>query len=495
MHIVLKLKIYNFMVKDPIIPIILCGGSGSRLWPLSRRSFPKQFISLIDDKGKTLLQQTQERLSAIKNIQEPIYICNEEHRFIVAEQLREINISPWKILLEPFGRNTSAAISLGSILALDEYENPNLLILSADHNIKNTKKFIKKIHDGLKYSEEGRLVTFGVIPDFPETGYGYIESEKPLNVDNNLGENITRFIEKPDKESAEKLVKDKRFTWNSGIFLFKAKTIINEIDKFAPQINQYCRESLKNSEQDLDFQRVNKSFFSKCPNISIDISVMEKTKLGTVIPLDVGWSDIGSWESVWKLSKKDLNGNSLKGNVVTKNTEDCYLKSEKRLLVALGIKGLVVVETSDAVLVANKKNSQEIKNIVEELKNKNHLEGTEHKKIYRPWGFFETLIEESFWKVKLIKVNPGESLSLQTHEFRSENWIVVSGTATVQVNEKKISLQKNQSISIPEGSMHRLTNKKSQDLKIIEVQVGSYLGEDDIKRFDDNYGRNKSNFN
>ena len=479
------------MSKNPIIPIILCGGSGTRLWPLSRKSFPKQFLNINDKNNKTLLQKTQERLASIKNIQKPILICNEEHRFIVAEQMREINISPWKILLEPFGRNTSAAVSLGALSALEKYENPNLLILSADHNIKDTKKFVERIYEGLIYSEKGRLVTFGVVPDSSETGYGYIEAEKSLNVNDVRGENIIRFIEKPNKNLAEKLIKDDRYAWNSGIFLFKAKTILNEIDKFAPQINQYCRESLKNNEKDLDFQRINKSFFSKCPNISIDISVMEKTKLGTVLPLDVEWSDIGSWESVWKLSTKDLNGNSLKGNVVTKNTEDCYLRSENRLLVALGIKELVIVETSDAILVANKSNTQEIKDIVEKLKNENILEGIEHKKIYRPWGFYETLIEESFWKVKLIKVKSGESLSLQMHKFRSENWVVVKGTATVQINQKTITLQKNQNISIPTGSLHRLSNNSSEDLKIIEIQSGSYLGEDDIVRFDDNYGRNK----
>ena len=481
------------MIKNPIIPIILCGGSGTRLWPLSRRSFPKQFLNLNDKDNKTLLQKTQERLTSIDGIHRPLLICNEEHRFIVAEQMREINISPWKILLEPFGRNTSAAISLGAILALENYENPHLLILSADHSIRDTKKFVKKIHDGLRYSEEGRLVTFGVVPDFPETGFGYIEAEKALSNNEACGENISKFIEKPNLPLAEKLIKDKRYTWNSGMFLFKAKTIINEIDKFAPQINQCCRESLKNNEKDLDFQRLNKSYFKKCPNISIDVSVMEKTQLGTVLPLDIGWSDIGSWESVWKLSSKDINGNSLKGNVITKNATNCLINSESRLLVGIGIKELIVIETNDAILIAHKKSSQEVKSIVEILKEKGISEGLEHKKIFRPWGHYESVAEDLSWKVKMIFVKPNETLSLQRHSHRSEHWIVVSGQALIQVDDKEMILRKNESAYIPKAAKHRLSNNTNVPLVIIEVQTGSYLGEDDIERFEDKYGRLNNN--
>ena len=477
------------MTKNPIIPIILCGGSGSRLWPLSRRSFPKQFLNLDDKGNKTLLQKTQERLASIKGIHRPILICNEEHRFIVAEQMRQINILPWKILLEPFGRNTSAAISLGAILALEGYENPNLLILSADHNIKDTKRFVERIYNGLAYSEKGRLVTFGVIPNCPETGYGYIEAERSLNINDIYGENISKFIEKPNKKLAEKLIKDKRYTWNSGIFLFKAKTIINEIEKFQPQINKYCRESIKNNERDLDFQRLDKYFFDKCPNISIDIAVMEKTTLGTVLPLDIGWNDIGSWESVWKISPKDSNGNSLKGNVIIKNSKNCLINSESRLLVGIGIKELIIIETNDAILIAKKSKSQEVKNIVNELKIRGISESLEHKKIFRPWGHYESLIEDLNWKVKIITVKPFEQLSLQKHFHRSEHWIVVKGEAQVQINEKVTTLFRNQSTYIPLGSKHRLSNPVDEPLIIIEVQSGDYLGEDDIVRFEDNYGR------
>ena len=477
------------MNKKPIIPIILCGGTGTRLWPLSRRSFPKQFLSLNDNDNKTLLQKTQERLASIKNIHKPLLICNEEHRFIVAEQMREINISPWKILLEPSGRNTSAAISLGALLALENYKNPNLLILSADHDIKDTKKFVTTIHKGLRYSDKGRLVTFGVIPDCPETGYGYIEAEKSLSIKEIFGENISRFIEKPNQKLAEKLIKDKKYTWNSGIFLFKAKTIINEIEKFEPKINQYCLESLKNSEKDLDFLRINQSFFEKCPNISIDVSVMEKTQLGTVLPLNVGWSDIGSWESVWKLSSKDFNGNCFKGNVLTKNTSNCLINSESRLLVGIGIKELIVIETKDATLIAHKSQSQEVKKLVDELKEKGISEGLEHKKIFRPWGHYESVVDDINWKVKLITVKPFEQLSLQKHLHRSEHWVVVKGQALVKVNEKEMILKENESVYIPKGSKHRLSNKNNNPLMIIEIQTGLYLGEDDIERFEDNYGR------
>ena len=478
------------MVQDPIIPIILCGGSGTRLWPLSRRSFPKQFLNLNEEDDKTLLQKTQERIASIKYIHKPILICNEEHRFIVAEQMREINISPWKIILEPFGRNTSAAISLGAQLALKKYKNPHLLVLSADHYIEYTDKFVKQINHGLKYSDLGKLVTFGVVPNYPETGYGYIEAEKPL-INNNSGENIKRFIEKPNKQLANKFIKDNRYMWNSGIFLFKAISIINEIDKFHPTINSLCRESLQKSEKDLEFQRLNASSFRKCPSLSIDISVMEKTKLGTVLLLDVGWSDIGSWESIWKLASKDRNGNHCEGKVITKNSKNCYLKSQGRLLVGIGIKELIIIDTNDAILVTNKSESQQVKNIVNELKEREISEGLEHKKMFRPWGHYESVLDDLKWKVKIITVKPNAQLSLQKHMHRSEHWVVLKGEALVQVDNKKMILKENESAYIPRGSKHRLSNHINVPLIIIEVQTGSYLGEDDIERFEDNYGRLK----
>lgn len=481
------------MKNNPIFPIILCGGTGTRLWPLSRKSFPKQFLSLSDNEGKTLLQETQERIKNIKNIKDPILICNEDHRFIVAEQMRAINVTPQKILLEPFGRNTAPAITLGALLALEIEDNPNLLILSSDHYIKNQDNYIKAIKKGLEYSEEERLVTFGVLPTFPETGYGYIEAESKLNFSTNSGSNIKNFIEKPSPEKARKLYQNDFFAWNSGIFLFKAKTIIKEIQKFYPKLVDICKESLEGNSLDLDFQRLKKNTFEKCQNISIDIAVMEKTNIGTVVPLDIGWSDIGSWESLWENSKKDENGNVIKGKVILKGSSNSFFNSEERLLVGIGIKDLIAIETNDAVLVANKNKSQEVKEIVEILKERGISEGIEHKKMFRPWGYYVSLVQDSEWKVKLIYVKPKSKLSLQSHKYRAEHWINVNGNALVIIDDKKIPLKANQSVYIPKGIKHRLVNETIKPLQIIEVQTGSYLGEDDIERFEDNYGRTKNN--
>tara|TARA_Y100000589_G_scaffold332265_1_gene390985 strand:+ start:788 stop:2224 length:1437 start_codon:yes stop_codon:yes gene_type:complete len=473
-----------------ILPVILCGGSGSRLWPLSRESFPKQFLSL-DNNRKTFLQKTQERLKNLDNVEDPIILCNEAHRFIVAEQLREINIIPKKIILEPCGRNTAPAITLAAIIAIENYSDINLLILSADHEIKNIERFLEIIKKGMVYSEENNLVTFGVIPSSPETGFGYIESEKPFKRNYINGSKIKRFVEKPDLEKAKQLIKSKCFTWNSGIFLFKAKAILNEIKKFSPETLYYCEESLKKKTIDLDFQRIEESSFKKCPNISIDYAVMEKTSKGIVLPLDVFWSDIGNWKSVWENSEKDKEGNALHGKVIIDKTNDCLIRAEDRLVVSIGLKDLLIIETSDVVMVANKDNAQDIKNIVSKLKQKNISEGIEHKKMFRPWGFYISILEESRWKVKVIQVKPGEQLSLQMHHHRSEHWVVVTGTAKVEIDNKEMILSENKSCYIPLGSKHRLSNPGKIPLKLIEIQSGNYVGEDDIERFEDNYGRIK----
>ena len=477
------------MSNNSIFPIILCGGKGSRLWPLSRESYPKQFLSLTNKNETSLLQATQERIKNLKNLRNPILICNEEHRFLVAEQMRQIKIIPTSILLEPFGRNTAPAITLAALKALEIEENPILLVLSSDHIIENQKALLKVINSGIEYAKNGRLVSFGVIPDSPETGYGYIKSKEPLDSKNIKGSNIECFIEKPDLNKANQLIKDKRYAWNSGMFLFEANLILKEIKKYSPNVIKYCEESLKEKLFDLDFQRLNKKAFESCPNISIDFAVMEKTSLGTVLPLDAKWTDIGSWDKLWKISNKNENNNYIKGNVITKNTTNCYLRSEKRLVAALGIKDQIVIETSDAILVANKSQSEEVKNIVNYLKENGIREGKEHKKIYRPWGFYESIIEENRWQVKILNVNPGGKLSLQMHNHRSEHWIVVSGTAKVEIDQELITLHENQSSYIPIGAKHRLSNPGKIPLKIIEVQSGSYLGEDDIERFEDNYGR------
>ncbi len=477
------------MSKNTIIPVILCGGTGTRLWPLSRESFPKQYLSLNSENKNSLLQNTQKRIASLDNITEPILVCNEEHRFIVAEQMREINVKPLSILLEPVGRNTAPAICLAALKALEKFTDPILIVLSSDHIIKKENKFLEVLKLGLVQASKDKLITFGIVPNSPETGYGYIKSEIPLKDDHFIGSKIKGFIEKPNLESAKKLIKDNRFTWNSGMFMFKASTILSELNKYQPDIALNCKESILESKLDLDFQRLNSECFKKCPNISIDVAVMEKTKNGIVFPLDVGWSDIGSWEAVWEIAKKDNHGNFVKGKTLIEESNNCYFLGENRLIVGLGLSNLIVIDTNDAILIVEKSKSQAVKNIVGKLKNKNIPEGIRHKKIYRPWGDYTSIIEDSRWQVKRIHVNPGEKLSLQMHHHRSEHWIVVKGTAQVEVDNNNKILTENQSIYIPLGSKHRLINPGKIPLILIEVQSGSYVGEDDIVRFEDIYGR------
>ena len=473
-----------------IVPLILCGGSGTRLWPLSRESYPKQFLSIQKEDKLSLLQKTIKRILPLKNLKKPILVCNEQHRFIVAEQMREINIDDFIILLEPFGRNTAPAIISAALKSLEIESDPTLLVLSSDHEITNIEKFLTIVKKGLEYTEKNKLVTFGVIPTLPEIGYGYIKSSKPFG-NKEEGFNIEKFIEKPDIETARKLIKDKRFTWNSGMFMFKAKEIIKEINKFSPEVLLTCKDAISKSVVDLDFQRLDKNSFAKCNDISIDVAVMEKTKRGIVIPLDVGWSDVGSWEVIWEHSKKDRDGNYLEGKVHLENTKNSYLRSEDRLIVGIDLNDLIVVETKDAILISQKNSSQKVKNIVNNLKKNKIPEGQTHRKIYRPWGNYTSVVEDNRWQVKLIQVKPGEKLSLQMHHHRSEHWIVVSGTARVEVDNRVEILSENQSVYIPLGSKHRLSNPGKISLTLIEVQSGSYVGEDDIVRFEDIYGRSK----
>ena len=477
------------MISKNIQPIILCGGSGSRLWPLSRDTFPKQYISLSSINKQSLLQNTIKRLNGLKNTYRPMMICNEDHRFLVAEQLREIGTNPNSILLEPEGKNTAPAIALSAIKALELEDDPVLLVLSSDHEIKNEQKFIEIIEAGLDFALKNKLVTFGVIPSKPETGYGYIKAEKGFFSNKIEGQNIEKFAEKPDLKTAKEYLKDMRFTWNSGIFMFRARTIIEEMNKFCPEIIKFCRESLLQSESDLDFQRLHKDSFKKCPNISIDVAVMEKTKKGIVLPFDAEWSDVGSWQAVWENANKDEKGNSVIGNIILRDTNNSYLRSEKRLMVGIGLNDIVAIETNDAILISNKNKSQDVKDVVKLLKKNSVPEGNKHSKIYRPWGFYESIVEDVRWQVKLINVKPSEQLSLQMHHHRSEHWIVVKGTAKVEVNNKVEFLTENQSTYIPLGSKHRLSNPGKIPLVLIEVQSGSYVGEDDIIRFDDKYGR------
>ncbi len=478
---------------NSIIPVILSGGSGTRLWPLSRESYPKQFLALDSRTKKTLLQKTYERLKGLNGLENPILICNEDHRFIVAEQFREINTDPQAIILEPIGRNTAPAIAVAALQAIALGKDPLLLILAADHLIENIVEFQRVIQSAKKYADQGKLVTFGIVPTCAETGYGYIEAKEfPNKKDQITGLEINKFIEKPNKDIAEKLIKDPRYTWNSGMFLFKASSIIKELEKFSPEIINYCKIAIEKDVEDLDFLRLEAESFKKCPKISIDIAVMEKTKLGIVLPLNVGWNDIGSWKSLWDISKKNNDGNYINGRVITEKSKNCYLNSEHRLIVGIGIENLIVVDTNDALLIAHRDQSQIIGNIVKSLSSTDFPEGKMHRKIYRPWGNYTTIVEGNRWLVKLIEVKPNASLSLQMHHHRAEHWVVVNGTALIEKNGEQQLLSENESTFIPLGCKHRLSNPGKMKLELIEVQSGTYLDEEDIIRFEDSYGRTKN---
>ncbi len=475
-----------------IIPIILAGGTGSRLWPLSRRSFPKQFLNLLDDEY-TMLQKTYKRIENLDDISRPIIICNEEHRFIVGHQMKEINIEPLEILLEPEGRNTTPAITIAALKALDIYKDtkiePILLVLSSDHQIEDINKFHSSINNSIEEALKGNLIIFGVPPTYSATGYGYIKSRKELDHNQYIPIKVDKFIEKPDEKTARYFIKDKKYSWNSGMFVFKANSILNEVKGFSPDLIKNCEQCLKKSKRDLDFLRLEKNSFLNCESVSIDVSVFEKTKKAFVIPLNCGWDDIGSWESLWKMSKKDNNGNSLSGRVLANDTKDSLIRSDHKLVVAIGLENIVVVETKDAVLVANSKCSQSVKNIVSLMNSKGFKEAQNHKVVFRPWGSFLSIENGSTWQIKKIEVNPGASLSLQMHFHRSEHWIVVNGTAKIEVGNIEKIIGPNESVYIPLGAKHRLSNPTKLPLTLIEIQSGSYLGEDDIKRFEDKYGR------
>ena len=472
-----------------VLPVIICGGSGTRLWPMSRASFPKQYLKVNQDESLTFLQKTVLRISSFENVKDPIIICNEEHRFIVAEQMRSIKIKPKAIILEPIGRNTAPALTIAALKAAEEDKESILIILPADHIINNLDNFFKSINSAIGYVKYGKIITFGIVPDKPETGYGYIESLKELDTQKLIGQDISRFIEKPDLELAKKLIVDKKITWNSGIFLFKSKILIQEIKRIEPDIYKYSREALSKSVYDLDFQRLDIKPFAKCKNISIDKAIMERTNLGMVVPLNAGWTDIGNWKSLWEISTKDNSGNVSSGRVIKRNVSNSYLRGEDRLVVALNIDNLVVIDTKDVILIANKNKPNEVKDVVEYLVSKNEDEGCSHKQIYRPWGNYLSIADGECWQVKKIIVYPGESLSLQMHCHRAEHWIVVKGQALVEIDGSEKLIEENQSSYIPKNIKHRLSNPGSENLIIIEVQSGDYLGEDDIKRFEDKYGR------
>ena len=465
-----------------MIPVILSGGSGTRLWPLSRRQHPKQFLPLVSN--HSMLQETVLRVQGIEGIKAPIGVCNEDHRFMMAEQLREIDTDPSAIILEPVGKNTAPAVALAALAA--KSEDDILLILPADHVIADVASFQATVKQAEHLAEQGFLVTFGIIPTEPETGYGYIKGGSK-NTD--YAFDVASFVEKPDLETAQKYVDSGDYYWNSGMFVFKAGQYLQELDKYHPEMLQACREAYDSAEIDADFVRLDKTVFSQCPADSIDFAVMEKTDKAVVVPLSAEWNDLGSWSALWDVAKKDDQGNAVNGDILAIDTENCFLHSSSRLVTTVGLSDLVVVETSDAVMVATKEQVQDVKLLVDALKNDNRAEADIHRKVYRPWGYYDLVDHGGRHNTKRIVVNPGAKLSVQKHHHRAEHWIVVKGTAMVTKGEEEILLTENESTYIPLGIVHSLENPGVIPLEMIEVQSGSYLGEDDIVRYGDKYGR------
>lgn len=467
-----------------ILPVIMAGGSGTRLWPLSRTQYPKQFLKLSPD-GYTLLQATLLRLKNL-DCADPILICNEEHRFLAAEQMREIGITA-KIILEPEGKNTAPAITLAALYQTQQANDSDtiMLVLAADHVITEQAQFEHSIMQALELAKHDKLVTFGIVPTHAETGYGYIEKG---NVALN-GFQVQRFVEKPDAATAEQYLKSQKFLWNSGMFMFKADVYLNELQKYAQDIYSSCVASMQDTKADLDFIRIDKDAFKQCRSESIDYAVMEQTQDAVVVPLDANWNDVGSWSALWDIQNKDDQGNVIQGDVITVKSQNNYVFSESRLVSLLGVDNLVVIETKDAILVADKSKVQDIKKIVETIKEQGRTEHFCHREVYRPWGKYDSIDHAERYQVKRITVKPGQKLSIQMHHHRSEHWIVVNGTAKIHKGKESFLLTENQSTYIPLGEIHALENPGKVPLELIEVQSGSYLGEDDIVRFEDLYGR------
>ncbi len=468
-----------------IVPVILAGGSGSRLWPLSRSAYPKQLLPLVS--GRTLLQETVLRIQSIPHIAAPLVICNQEHRFLVAEQLKQIGVMDASIILEPEGKNTAPAAAIAALYLNQQGVNPTLLVLPADHMIQDISDFMTAVAFAVKNAQVGRLVTFGIVPERAETGYGYIKTAGHAN--DVQGYTVLEFVEKPDQATAKKYLDSGQYYWNSGMFMFEAASYLAELALYAPVILQQCEFAVNGMIQDLDFLRLDKEAFANCPSNSIDYAVMEKTQNAILVPLNAGWSDIGSWSALCDVMEADQEGNVLQGDVITHRVNNCYLRAESRLLAVIGLDNHVVVETPDVVLVAHKDHSQYVKEIVANLKQQQRTEIDLHRKVYRPWGCYELIDKSTSSQVKHITVNPGASLSLQMHLHRSEHWVVVKGVAEVTRGEEIFTIKINESTYIPQGVKHRLTNASDEPLEIIEVQSGHYLGEDDIVRFDDAYGR------
>lgn len=478
-------------MNNEIVPVILCGGSGTRLWPLSRTIHPKQLLPLVDD--RSMLQNTVLRAEKIVAGTAPVVICNQEYRFIVAEQLKEVGFEKSKIFLEPKGRNTAPAITIAAMHFNYQAEDPILLVMPADHVVKDSNQLAMAIQAGLHLVNQGYLVTFGVVPNKPETGYGYILKGQPVGESElaALGYQVKRFVEKPSLEQAQNYLASGEYFWNSGLFLFRASVFLSAMNEFAPDIFEGSKRALEDVVMDLDYYRLTSSFLD-IRNESIDFAVMEKAPNIAVVPLVTGWSDVGSWDVLWEISDKDESGNVTRGQVFTDQVSNSYLRAEKRLLAVVGLSDIAVVETSDAVLVAHKDKCQDIKALVNALKNNERGEAEAHNCMYRPWGYYESLNKNDHYQIKHIVVKPGAKLSLQLHEYRSEHWVIISGIATVTRGEDQFELSENESVYIPAKVKHRIENKTNDFLHVIEVQTGSYLGEDDIIRFEDMYGRQET---
>lgn len=479
------------MSQSTLYPVIMAGGSGSRLWPLSRVLYPKQFLCLKGD--LTMLQATVCRLNGVQ-CESPVVICNEQHRFIVAEQLRELNKLTENIILEPAGRNTAPAIALAALAAQRNSPNadPLMLVLAADHVIQNEEAFREAVRAAMPFAESGKLVTFGIVPDQPETGYGYIRRGEVVNPEQNVDAvafSVAQFVEKPNLETARAYVNTGEYYWNSGMFLFRAGRYLEELAKYRPDILRACEKAMSVVDPDLDFIRVDEAAFLACPDESVDYAVMEKTADAVVVPMDAGWSDVGSWSSLWEISNRTPEGNVHHGDVISHNTENSYVYAESGLVTTVGVKDLVVVQTKDAVLIADRNHVQDVKKVVEQIKHDGRREHHIHREVYRPWGKYDSIDEGERYQVKRITVKPGEGLSLQMHHHRAEHWIVVAGTAKVTINDEITLLGENESIYIPLGATHCLENPGKIPLDLIEVRSGAYLEEDDVVRFADRYGR------
>lgn len=469
-----------------LLPVILAGGVGSRLWPLSRGLSPKQFMTM-PSSDSSLFQHTLRRIKHLEESSEAIVVCNAEHRFLASEQLAAEGFNRSTLMLEPVGRNTAPAVALAAMRAMEEDEDPILLVLPADHQIQDLDAFKTAAAEGIELALEGKLVTFGIVPDAPETGYGYIRKAEPMAVGDAF--QVAEFVEKPDLKAAKLYMDSNDYLWNSGMFMFSAKTYLQELKRSAPDIAEACKTAYAGQKPRAKLVWIPRNKFELCRSDSIDYAVMEETINAAVIPLDAGWNDLGAWDAMWQTGEKDIAGNVSSGDAIIEQSSNTYVHSQSRLVTAVGVSDLVIVETDDAVLVTDRKNAQAVKKVVEKIEHNERSEAEHHTLVHRPWGTYRSLSMADGHQVKHIVVNPGAQLSLQLHHHRDEHWTVIKGTGLVTCDDKEFLLKENQSTFIPKNSKHRLSNPGDTPVEIIEVQVGDYLGEDDIVRFEDNYGR------